>query len=354
VYERIVEEERSGMRSRQSVRRYIVPIATAVVAIALSIAPASASATSPVLEFVTPGKAFPVSFTTESGPVNAEMAGFSTLVDCTASHGSGEVTGLRSAVAEYTFTGCTTEHPAAKCNSEGAGAEEIKTGPIEAELVYVAGQREVAMLLNPGKGIYMKFECGGELTEASGDFLAPGGPINQEATVFTLTLSQLGALQTPDEYETLSGERLPAVPKAKRGSHELATTGAEATFTVHTSVRVEVRVITPAEVEAGQRVEAQRKHDEEALRKREAEIKQEALNKLPPKKIHQVPCSDSSAFTCAAQLKPKSKHPTRAQLLAKALKRCMKEPKKKRAKCDAKAEKKYGSKTEKGKGQKGS
>jgi hypothetical protein len=340
-------------KTRQGVRRYSVSIATVVVAVVLSIVPASASAVSPVLEFVTPGKAFPVALTTESGPVNAEMAGFSALVDCTASHGSGELTGPRSAVAEYTFTGCTTEQPSAKCKSEGASAEEIKTGPIAAELVYVdQAKHEVAMLLNPGGGIYMKFECGGELTEASGDFLAPGGPINQEATSFTLTLSQFDALQIPDEYETLSGERLQAVPMGKRGSHEPATTGVEATFTVHTAVPVEVRVITAAEVEAGQREEAQRKHDEETLRKREAEIKQEeALNRSRAEEA----ANERNAEEVAQRKREEaqSKHPTRTQLLTKALKQCKKEPEKKRTKCDAKAERKYGGKAKHGKGQKG-
>jgi hypothetical protein len=45
----------------------------------------------------------------------------------------------------------------------------------------------------------------------------------------------------------------------------------------------------------------------------------------------------------------KSKPPTRAQLLAKALRKCKKQPKKKRAQCVAAAKKKYASKT-KGKG----
>ncbi len=338
-------------RSSQGVRRRWVPIATFVVAIALSIVPASASAVSPVLEFVTPGKAFPVALTTESGLVNAEMAGFSTLVDCTASHGSGEVTGPRSAVAEYTFTGCATEHgTGAKCKSEGAGAEEIKTGPIDAELVYIdQAKHEVGMLINPGGGIYMTFKCGGELAEASGDFLAPGGPVNQEASTFTLTLSALDALQTPDEYETLNGERLQAVPKGRRESHELVTTGVEATFTVHTSVPVEVRAITAAEVEAGQREEAQRKHDEETQRKREEEIKQEdALSKARAEEAANKRHEEEVAQR--KQEEAKSKHPTRAQLLAKALKKCKKEPQKKRAQCDAKAQKKYGSKSKGNKG----
>ena len=67
---------------------------------ALLLVPAGANAASPVLEFVVPGDSLPVSFTTESGAVNAEMAGFKSLVHCTASHGEGELTGPRTTVSE--------------------------------------------------------------------------------------------------------------------------------------------------------------------------------------------------------------------------------------------------------------
>ncbi len=117
---------------------------------ALLLVPAGASAASPVLEFVVPGHSLPVSFTTESGAVSAEMAGFETLVECTASHGEGEITGPRATVSKYRLTGCTAGGQ--ECESAGANAEEIKTGPIDADLVYIdQARREVGMLLNPGK-----------------------------------------------------------------------------------------------------------------------------------------------------------------------------------------------------------
>jgi hypothetical protein len=126
------------------------------VAVALLV-PAGASASAPVLEFVVPGNHLPVGFTTESGQVTAEMAGFKSLVHCEASHGTGEITGPRSTVSEYTFTGCVTERGSnVKCHSAGAKAEEIRTGPIEADLVYIGqAQDEVGMLLDPGGGTYI-------------------------------------------------------------------------------------------------------------------------------------------------------------------------------------------------------
>jgi hypothetical protein len=243
------------------------------------LAPAGASATSPVLEFVVPGNHLPVGFTTESGPVIAEMAGFTSLVHCGASHGKGEITGPRSTVSEYTLTGCVTEGGSnVKCHSESAEAGEIRTGPIEADLVYIdQAKHEVAMLLDPGGGTYIAFKCGSEPAEGRGPFLAPGSPVNKEASVFTVALSQFGSMQTPDEYEGTGGEKVKAIPMGNHNGGALVTTGVEATFTVHTSVPVDVRAISTEEVQAKQREEeaAAKKHREEEAAAAAAKKRQE-------------------------------------------------------------------------------
>jgi len=162
-----------------------------------------------------------------------------------------------------------------KCHSEGANEEEIKTGPIEAELVYIdQAKHEVAMLLDPGGGAYIAFQCGGESAEGRGPFLAPGSPVDEEASVFTLTLSQSGSMQTPDEYEGAGGEALEAIPTGNHGGGELVTTGVEAMFTVHTSVPVDVRAISAEEVQLKQQEEAaatKKRQEEEAATKRRQE-----------------------------------------------------------------------------------
>jgi len=254
------------------------PVAVLTVAMALLLVPAGASAASPVLEFVVPGNHLPVSFETKSGPLIAEMAKFESLVHCEASSGEGEITGPRSTVSEYTFTGCATERGShAKCQSEGASEGEITTGPIEADLVYTdQAKHEVAMLLDPGGGTYIAFKCGGESAKGLGPFLAPGSPVNTEASVFTVKLEQSESLQMPDEYEGAGGEKLTAIPTGEHGGGELVTTGVEATFTVHTSVPVDVRAISREEVEAKQHEEeaATKKHQEEqevATKKRQEE-----------------------------------------------------------------------------------
>jgi hypothetical protein len=316
--------------------------------------PASANATTPVLEFAVSGHGLPVSFTTEGGPVSAEMAGFSSLVHCTASHGEGEITGSRSAVAQYRFTGCVTEGGShQKCKSQNAQEEEIVTGPIDADLVFLdQAKREVAMLLNPAGGTYMVFECGGESAEGRGPFLAPVSPLSTAATTFTATLSQSGSVQTPNEYEGPFGERLKAVPEGRHGTNAWVTTGVETTITIHTGVPVEIKTMTVAEVEARQQEEEaarqaeQKQHEEEALAKKRQE--EEAAARKHQEEVAAATKAQEEA--AAAQKKREEAHShktkplTRGQLLAKALRQCRKEPKRRRARCVAWAHRKYGRK----------
>jgi hypothetical protein len=340
--------------------RHLYAVAFIATVALLLVTGASSASASPVLEFVVPGHSLPIGFTTESGAVSAEMAGFSSLVHCTASHGEGEITGSRSTVSEYRFTGCVTEGGSnQKCKSTGASEEEIKTGPIDAELVYIdQARREVGMLLNPGGDTYIAFECGGESAEGKGPFLAPVSPINQEATSFTATLSQLGSVQTPNAYENEKGELLQAIPTGRRGSNEFVPTGVEAAFAIHTSVPVEVKAVTAKDIETKQH-EEEAKRQEEALQKQEAALKkqEEALKKSEEHakqageeaKKHEGELSAQIAALkkhqeeeAARKKQEESKSHTRAQSLNKALKQCKREPKRRRARCVASAHKKYG------------
>jgi hypothetical protein len=332
---------------------------------ALLLVPAGASAATPVLEFVVPGHGLPVELTTEGGEVKAE--GFSgDVMTCAHSSGQGEITGPRRAVAKFEFTGCNADPQ--KCKSKGAGEEEIRTGSIEAELVYIDQKKhEVAVLLNPHGGTYMSFECGGIPARGEGSFLAPGAPLNTETTSFTTTLSKssmLGGVQTPDEYEGAGGEKLKAIPLGEKNNNLiLEPTGVESTITVTTAEPVEVRAVTAEEVEAKQHEEA--KKQEEALQKQEATLKkfEEALKKAEEHakqvgaenvQLAAAVKKDQEEVAAAKKKleeleKAKSHPPTRAQLLAKALKQCKKEPKNKRAQCEVKAQKKYGHKAKTGK-----
>lgn len=306
-----------------------ISIGVLIATLALTAMPASAKAASPVLEYVALGTAFPIGFTASGGPVTAELAGFETVVHCSGSEGSGVIVGPRSTVSSYAFTGCETQGGADgghECKTEGAtNAKEIKAEEIEADLVYIdQAKHEVGMLLNPGGGVYMIFKCGGELVEASGPFLSPVGPINKEATSFTATLSRSGAVQTPNEYENALGEKRPAIPMGEREGHPPGTTGVELGFTIQTDALLQIKAVTAAEIEAKQR---------------EDEAAAAAANKKRQE--------DEAAAAAAARERKEEESKlerVRRALLSSTLKQCRKAPSKhKRARCERRAKKKYGS-----------
>jgi hypothetical protein len=327
--------------------RRVVAVLLAAVSLLVA-AGAHASANPPVLEFTTPGKAFPVAFTTESGEVTAELGGFASVVHCAASTGEGEITGPHSTLSRYSFTGCEAKGTSlnAKCSSVGANAEEIVSEEVEAEPVYIDQARnEVGLLLDPTGGVYMKFECGGESVEAIGPFLARAFPTNKETTTFTATLSESHGVQTPDEYELANGEKRLALPSGNRGTHPPAPTGVEATFTIHTSVPVEVKELTTGQMEARQREEA------EKARQAEAKRTEETISKLREEVTIEKHAEETLSAKQAALEKRQADEAAkrkREKLLAGALKRCKREPPRKRAKCRAKAERRYGSAAENG------
>jgi hypothetical protein len=312
-----------------------VGAAALVAALALAVVPAHADAPSPVLEFVTPGGAFPVHFTAVGGEVTAALTGFSPIVHCDGSRGEGQITGPRSTVSNYFFTGCETQingEVGNPCESEGAAPGEIQSGPIEAELVFISQQtREVGMLLVPHGGVYLSFECGVEPVKAIGPFLSPVGPIDQPASSFTADLHRSGTTQVPEQYENAFGDPLMAVPTGERNGNPPVPTAVELGFAIHTAVPIEVRTETTAEIEATQR--AERAAAEAAAKQRGEEVARAATERK-----HQ-----EEEATAAQRQQEEAAAKARAARLSKALKQCRKvKPGHRRSRCQARAKKKYG------------
>jgi hypothetical protein len=313
-----------------------------IAALALAVVPAHAKAAPPVLEFVVPGNDFPVDFEADGGDVTAELAGVATEMRCAGSEGEGEIVGPRSTLSNYVFTGCEAEGGPAdgeECHSEGADPGEISTGTIEADLVFIdQAKRQVGMLLNPAGGIYMSFDCGGtESMKARGPFLSPVGPINEESTSFTATLTRLGATQTPNEYENAIGEKRNAIPEGQRESDPWGTSGVELDFTIHTSASLQVKAITAAEIETKQREE-----EAAAAKKRQDE---EAAAAAAAKKRQDEEAAAAAAVVVRQEEEAKLKRLRRA-LLSGTLKQCRQaqaQSKPKRVRCEKRAKKKYGS-----------
>jgi hypothetical protein len=311
-----------------------VPVAALITALIFALPPAQAASAPPTLEFVAPS--FPVPFTVEGGGVTAVLAGFDTVVHCDGSKGSGQITGPRSTLSSYVFTGCETQsgsEAGRECKSTGAEPEEIRSGQIEADLVFINQfTHQVGMLLAPHGGVYLTFECGTEPVKAIGPFLSPVGPIDQLSQIFTATLGRVGSTQVPDVYEGPAGESLAAVPTGERGSLPAAATGVELGFTIRTAVPIEIKALSSADVELARlndelTAQIEKRHQEQITR--EAEERQR-LQEL----IDQGAKKEREAREAAQQ---------RARQLSKALRQCKKvRPAKQRSRCESRAKKKFG------------
>jgi hypothetical protein len=316
-----------------------------VVAVAVgAIGAGSASAATPVLEFKPgPLASFPIEFEAEGGGVTAVLSNYNHEVHCTGSEGFGEITGPRSAVGIYWFTGCeaTAEGGPVACQSEEAEEPgEIETEVVDANLVFIdQAKHEVGMLLAPNGETYMSFECGGDEVEAVGPFLAPVGPLNQESTLFTASLHRIGDIQVPAEYEGPNGEGLPAVPTALREGQIPGTTGVELSFEIFTAAPLTVKAVSAAEVEAKQREEeaaAKKKHDDDEAAKAAAAKKKQDEEAAAAAKKH-------AEEEAAAKKKVEAEQAKAKQQRAKALKQCRKtsSSKQKRVRCEKRAKKRF-------------
>jgi hypothetical protein len=300
-----------------------------------SVQSASAASAAPVLEFAAPS--FPVPFTAEGGAVTAVLAGFDTVVHCDGSAGSGQITGPRSTLSSYVFSDCNTQSGSESgrpCQSAGAAPEEIRSGQIEADLVFINQfTHQVGMLLAPQGGAYLSFECGGEAVRAIGPFLSPVGPINQVSSSFTATLDRVGSTQVPDQYEGPGGEALAAVPTGERGTEPPASTGVELGFAIHTALPIEVKALSAGEVELA--------HLSDELTALAAKTRQEeAARAVAEKKAR-----DEAAAREALERKLREERALtkeRAQKRAQALRQCRKfKPGHARIRCESRAKKKY-------------
>lgn len=110
-----------------------------------------------------------------------------------------------------------------------------------------------------------------------------------------------------------------------------------------------MRAITAEEVEAKQHEEAKKQEEafrtlETALKKHEEEVTAQLAATV--KKYQEEAAATKQQLEATEKqlgaIEAKTKPPTRAQLLAKALKACQKQPKKQRPRCEASAHRKYG------------
>ena len=330
------------------VRGVLICCGALAAALLLALAPARASAASPVLEFAPSGGAFPVDFVAEGGEVTAAMTGIESVVRCKESEGEGRLTGPQTAIGTYWFYGCETEggtEDNRECRSVGAEPGEIESEEINANLVFISQARhEVGMVLAPQNEMYMTFSCEGTVVTAYGPFVSPVGPINQSTSEFTATLTSAGANQLPNSYEAANGAVIPAVPMGSWKAGTKVPTGVNLAFDITTyppfgltPLPLEIRARTAAEVEADER---KRQEAEAAEKKRQEDAAAAAKRQQEEAAAAEAKKHAEEEALRRAEAK---KRQLRAQRLQKALKQCRRlDSKQKRAKCIKKARNKYG------------
>jgi hypothetical protein len=126
---------------------------------------------------------------------------------CSASSGTGEITGAKTATVSLKFTGCGAN--GWSCQNEGAPSGEIKTGTLPAVLEYISRERqEAGLVVNYTSGTIAKWSCGTTTgLGLRGAVVAAITPVNSSSSTHTVTFAKTANIgeQNPTQYE--NGEK---------------------------------------------------------------------------------------------------------------------------------------------------
>jgi hypothetical protein len=199
----------------RSTRRTVIAALTAALALAV-IGSASASAALP--EFT--GAVLPKAYETSLGKVTFELnlsGAEGNAISCQSGSDAGKITGHKTLTAKFAFKNChPVGYPRITCTTAGAASGEIKTGELNASLVYISkANKEVGIDFNPyekekeleyGQPTFALFNCEGAREIISRAVIVPITPINTSTTKFTLTFAQKQGVQKPTKYENEEGK----------------------------------------------------------------------------------------------------------------------------------------------------
>jgi hypothetical protein len=156
----------------------------------------------------TPGPGANPSFTAAAGASTLETVGGAAL-KCSHAVTAGKYTGVKTATATTTFTGCKLVSSKETCQSAGAAAGEIVTGPLEGSLGFITDTAQAEAVLNVSIGLRLTHaaslltaECasGAKIT-LSGSVIAPLGTIDKMAASATLAFNATAGKQAPEAFE---------------------------------------------------------------------------------------------------------------------------------------------------------
>jgi hypothetical protein len=139
-----------------------------------------------------------IHFTSTSGAALLETTA-GDKVECTSDTDEGELTGSKADTVTVHFKGCKAF--GAPCQS-GAVAEEIVTKPMVSLLGFIKKATEVGIALSPETGTALaEFECAGVPILVKGSVIGKITPLKTKTTIFTLTFTQTGGVQSPTKLE---------------------------------------------------------------------------------------------------------------------------------------------------------
>jgi hypothetical protein len=167
-------------------------------------------------------------------------------ITCLNSASSGEYTGLKTATATITLTGCQVAATKQACQSSGAAAGEIVTSPLAGELGFIedayAGEE-----LNVSVGLDLKHsptlltaQCGGEQLSVAGSVIAPVSGVDKMTTAFTLKFTATGGKQHPEQFEEEAKDTL----LSTLGSGSAEQAGLSSTTKIVNGEKIEIKAST--------------------------------------------------------------------------------------------------------------
>lgn len=183
--------------------KHLVKTLGLALAAVLALSAVSVASASALPEFVPSTKQ---TFTSVSGA--GELVSGGSTIKCTADTNTGEITGANTVgKVVVKFTKCTVKilftFP---CKTKNApNAEEIITKPLVGTLGYInKAEKTVGLKLKPEAGEEYtegEIECAGQNIRVKGAVIGKVTPVNTSSTTGTLTFTNSGTKQVPEEIE---------------------------------------------------------------------------------------------------------------------------------------------------------
>jgi hypothetical protein len=164
-------------------------------------------------------------------------------ISCATVGGQGSYTGPRESSWQLTFGGC--ELSSQKCTSAGAAGGEVRSAGLSGTLVWEQrSSKRVALLLSSQQsgGALLAMQCGSSAVEVQGSVVVPvksGSMLSSQ----TLKSSASKGIQEPSEYETATGQTVPAYLEASATSGGFERAALKLTLTQSDEEAVEINPV---------------------------------------------------------------------------------------------------------------